>query len=74
MICDNLLLMINLSCSMLPQPLPLIFNGVKLKGNKRSHGYYKRTNMVHSKLMVNNNMLIQFLMNYLLYSNELKFN
>lgn len=59
---------------MLPQPLPLIFNGVKLKGNKRSHGYYKRTNVVHSKLMVNNNMFIKFFMNYLHYSSKLKFN
>lgn len=59
---------------MLPQPLPLIFNEVELKGNKRSHGYYKRTNVAHSKLMVNNNMLIKFFRNYLHYSNKLKFN
>lgn len=60
---------------MLPLLLPLIFNGVKLNGNKKSQGQYMGTNMVRSKLKANNKMLIKFLfMNHLLYSNELKFN
>lgn len=68
----NMLLKINLSSAVLPQPLALMESSWRRTRGVR--GITREQTCQAAKLMDHNNILITFLMNYLLKSNDLNFN